>query len=89
LRPRDRDDLLASADVDGAVAAGGAHELQSDQPAVLEEPANGEHGGHDAQVRLDRLAFVVVDRPGRRLCLDIRNERSLSNKSDRPAGASV
>jgi hypothetical protein len=51
------EDLLASTDVDGAVSASGAYELL-DRPAgaVLDEPAHGERGEHDAQVRLDRFA---------------------------------
>jgi hypothetical protein len=71
--------VLPSADVDGSVAAGGADELL-DRPsgAVLDEPADREGGEHDRQVRLDRLAFVVVERAARS-CLDIRNECSIWN----------
>jgi hypothetical protein len=56
---------LAGADLDGAVAAGGADE-PSDGPAgaVFDQAGDREGGEDDGQVRVDRLAFVVVDRPG-------------------------
>ena len=52
-------------DVDGAVAAGGVYELL-DRPAgaVFEESAHGERGEHDREMRVDRLAFVVVYQSG-------------------------
>ena len=67
--PRQRvfggEDVLAGADLDGAVAAGGADELL-DGPAgaVLDEPGDGQGGEHDRQVRVDRFTDVVIDRPG-------------------------
>src|SRR5690349_12771926 len=59
------DELLACADLNGAVAAGGAHEA-ADRPAgaVLDELAHGERGEHDREARVDGLALVVVDRAG-------------------------
>jgi len=62
--------LPGGVDLDRAVAAGGLHEL-ADRPAgaVLDEPGYRERGEHDCQVRLDRGAFVVVDRAGGKVVL--------------------
>src|SRR6185312_884690 len=55
------DELLSGADLDGAVAAGGAHE-PADRPAgaLLDEAAHGDRGEHDDQVGFDRFALAVV-----------------------------
>ena len=59
------DGVVAGLDLDRAIAAGCADELPY-RPAggVLHAAADGQGGEHDGQVGLDRLAFVVVDRPG-------------------------
>ena len=59
------DGVLAGPDLDGAVAPGGLDEF-SDAPAglLLDPAGHGQRGEHDAQVRVDGLAFVVVDGPG-------------------------
>jgi hypothetical protein len=51
-------------DFDGVVAAQAGDELL-DRPvgAPLEPAGDGEGGEHDGEVGLDRVAFVVVDRP--------------------------
>jgi hypothetical protein len=53
----------AGLDLDGAVAAGGLHELL-DRPAgaVFNPSADREGGEDDGQVDLDRVTLVVVDR---------------------------
>ena len=58
------EEVSAGADLDRAVAAGGANEFL-DRPAgaVLDEPGDGQRGEHDGEVGFDGVAFVVVDRP--------------------------
>jgi hypothetical protein len=43
----------------------------ADRPAgaLLDEPADRERGEHDAEVGVDGLALVVVDRPGGQVVL--------------------
>ena len=54
-----------SFDLDGAVAAGGSDEfLDAPTGLVLDVVADCHRGDHDAQVRFDRFAQVVVDRSG-------------------------
>src|SRR3954447_10807372 len=67
---RGGDGVAAGLDFDSAVAAGGADELL-DRPAgpVLDPAADREGGEHDAQVGVDGLALVVVDRPGLQVML--------------------
>jgi hypothetical protein len=53
---------VAGYDMDGAAAAGGTHEFL-DAPAGLglDVVADGQRGEHDAQVRFDGFAGVVID----------------------------
>lgn len=53
-----------------AVAACGLDEL-ADRPAgaLLDEAADGQGGKHDGQVRFNRVACAVVDRPGLKIVL--------------------
>src|SRR5271166_4607512 len=61
--------VVAGADLDGAVAAGGSDEfLDGPAGAVLDEPGDGE-GGEDGQVGLGGVALAVVDRPGPQIVL--------------------
>jgi hypothetical protein len=46
--------------------------------SMLDPAADGQGGEHDRQVRFDRVAFAVVDRPACRSCLDIRKLVSIS-----------
>ena len=64
------EDVLAGADLDGAVAAGGADELL-DGPAgaALDEPGDGQGGEDDREVGLDGVPLAVVDRPGPQVVL--------------------
>ncbi len=56
--------------LDGAVAAGGAHEFLDAPPGLVFDPVtDGQRGEHDAQVGLDGFADVVVDRPGLQVVL--------------------
>ena len=49
-------DVLAGADLDAAVTAGGADRaLDGAAGAVLDEPGDGERGKHDGQVGVDGL----------------------------------
>src|ERR1700722_364907 len=64
------DDVLADADLDGAVAAGRADEpLDRPAGALLDEPGDGQGGEHDGEVGLDGVALAVVDRPGPQVVL--------------------
>jgi hypothetical protein len=62
--------VVAGADLDGPVPAGGADELP-DGPAgaVLDEPGDGQGGEDDGQVGLDGVSRSVVDRPGSQVVL--------------------
>ena len=69
--------MLSCADLDSAVAAGGAGEpLDGPAGAGLDEPGDGEGGEHDGQVGVDGLTFVVADRAGLQVVLDILNDFS-------------
>jgi hypothetical protein len=58
------DGLVSGLDLDGVVAAQPGDELLDRPVGELLEPAgDGEGGEHDSEVGLDRVAFVVVDRP--------------------------
>jgi hypothetical protein len=62
--------VVAGADLDGAIAAGGADEfLDGPAGAVLYEPGDGEGGEDDREVGLDRVPLAVVDRPGPQVVL--------------------
>jgi hypothetical protein len=64
------DGVLAGADLDRAVAAGGADEfLDGPAGAGLDEAGDGEGGEHDGQVGVDGLALAVVDGPGPQVVL--------------------
>ena len=69
--------VCAGADLDGPLAAGGAHELP-DRPAggLFDPAADGRGGEHDGQVRFDGVALAVVDGRACRSCMDIRNDFS-------------
>ena len=58
-------DVLADADLHGAVAAAGAEELP-DRPvgAAFDEARDGQSCEDDGQVGLDGVALAVVDRRG-------------------------
>jgi len=70
------DGVRPGLDLNGAIAAGGLDEL-ADGPAglVLDPPADRQGGEDDGQVRLDRVAQVVVDGS----LLAIRKVFSISN----------
>jgi hypothetical protein len=56
--------VLAGAELDGAVAAGGADEaLGGPAGAVLDEPGDGERREHDGQAGAGALARVVAADP--------------------------
>src|SRR5690606_8161838 len=58
-------DLLAGADLHGAVAACGAHELLDAPTCSVLDPVRDRHGREDdRQVGLDGVAGAVIDRPG-------------------------
>ena len=58
------DDLIAGLDFDGVVAAqAGDQFLDRPGGAPLEPAGDSESGEHDSEVGLDRVTFVVVDRP--------------------------
>src|ERR1700729_3369532 len=64
------EDVLAGADLHGAVAAGGADELlEGPAGAALDEPGDGQGGEDDRQVGLDGIPLAVVDRPGPQVVL--------------------
>ena len=57
--------MVAGGDGDGAVAAGGPDEFLDAPTGLGFDPmADRPRGDHDTQVRVDRFAQVVVDRPG-------------------------
>src|SRR5215207_11523907 len=64
------DGLVAGLDGDGVVAAQGLYEA-GDAPrgGSFDYPADGEGRHDDGEVRFDRVAFVVVDRPGPKITL--------------------
>ena len=65
--------MLAGADLDGAVAAGGADELLGGPAgAALDEPGDGQGGEDDREVGLDGVPLAVVDRPGPQVVFDMR-----------------
>lgn len=70
-RVRGGESVVAGADLDGAVAAGGAGELL-DRPAgaVLDEPGDGQGGQDDGQVGLDGVALEGQTGRARRSCPD-------------------
>jgi hypothetical protein len=56
------DGVLAGADLDRAVAAGGADEfLDGPAGAVLDEPGDSQGREDDREAGLDRVALAVVD----------------------------
>jgi hypothetical protein len=62
--------VLAGADLDRAVAAGGAGGfLDRSAGAGLDEPGDGGGCEHDGQVSVDGLALAVVNGPGSQVVL--------------------
>jgi len=80
------EELVAGADLNGAVAAGGADEAL-DRPAgpAFDVVGDREGGEHDRQMGIDRVALVVVDRPRAQVVL--RSPRPAA-PTPRPVGAS-
>ena len=63
------EDVLAGADLDGAVVAGSADELPyGPAGAVLDEPGYGQGREDDGQMCLDGVPLAMVDRP----CPEVR-----------------
>ena len=64
------DDVVSGLDLDGAVAAGGFHELADGPAGLLLDPlGDGEGGEDDGQVGFDGVARAVVDGPGLQVVL--------------------
>jgi hypothetical protein len=56
--------LSCGADLDGAVAACGSPEFYYAPPGLVFDPVADRQCGEHNRVGFDRLAFVVIDRPG-------------------------